>query len=450
MGVRYLSYLAVLGMIVAAKPAAAQNCGPLPDCEELGFTDNVDDCAEEDRLNCPFDDTSVLCRKKGVRCEIGSILYNDLNCYDTAPDGLTAVGVVFDAVNKLAVAPDNGKLLPWGLDQESVPGLMDPDNHTNSYTVYDIDGRANTEAIVSYYGPGTNYAAGYCNAMVGGLKAGAWFMPSWRQMRMIGYYWDKLNNGLQAAGLSQLSNGTYIPSNQYSAKSTYRLHVPSGGFWSAYKTDNHIFFCATSYGDSSIWKQIGVPYESKECEVGDILYSNLKCYDEPWPALAAIGVVFDTENRLAVSKESVWSVQWGGLADNIPNLEACESESLATTTCATDGKANTKAIVDYFGDYGRYAAKQCNDYAVGDTKKGDWFLPSIKELATLSEVADVVETSLGSEGPLCVNYLLSSTVAKYGDTEVVVYGLSDGYRGYTIRTFTNNRTDLEHRCVINY
>ena len=59
MGVRYLSYLAVLGMIAAAKPAAAQNCGPLPDCEELGFTDNVDDCAEEDRLNCPFDDLQM-------------------------------------------------------------------------------------------------------------------------------------------------------------------------------------------------------------------------------------------------------------------------------------------------------------------------------------------------------------------------------------------------------
>ena len=64
----------------------------------------------------------------------------------------------------------------------------------------------------------------------------------------------------------------------------------------------------------------------------------------------------------------------------------------------------------------------------------------------------MVETSLdsvGRSGPLSVNALLSSTVAEYGGTEVRVYALYDGSRGYTIRTYSNSNSE-EHRCVINY
>ena len=311
---------------------------------------------------------------------------------------------------------------------------------------------------MKYYGPGTNYAAGYCNAMVGGLKAGAWFMPSYKDIVQISYYWDKLNNSLKTMGWDPFANLTNrIVSVQYDDDATFRIILPDRSYWSTYKTEKHKFFCATSYGDSSIWKQIEAsepePDLSVTCEVGDILYSDLKCYDETPSGLTAIGVVFDTENRLAVSTVLVLSPQWGGWADNIPNLKACEFESLAITTCAADGKANTKAIVDYYGDSSDYAAGYCHNYTTKGTNKGDWFLPSMKELVTLSGVTDVVEASLDSVGvydSLFGALFVSSTVARYRNGEVIAYALASDLGALRIVTYPYGSMRAAHRCVINY
>ena len=117
MRARYWSLGVVLGGLAVAGTAwAALDCGPVPSCEELGFTNTADECGDSGMLKCPFDETAVFCRKKalvtGVGCEVGSVLYSDLNCYkpDAAPSGLTAIGVVFDTYKKLAVALDQKKV----------------------------------------------------------------------------------------------------------------------------------------------------------------------------------------------------------------------------------------------------------------------------------------------------------------------------------------------------
>ena len=95
------------GLIVAGTAWAALDCGVRPTCAELGYTDTADKCDDSGMLKCPFDETAVFCRKKptGIGCEIGSVLYSDLNCYnpDAAPSGLTAVGVVFDTNKNIQI-----------------------------------------------------------------------------------------------------------------------------------------------------------------------------------------------------------------------------------------------------------------------------------------------------------------------------------------------------------
>ena len=218
MKARYWSLGAVLGGLAVAGTAwAALDCGPLPDCEELGFTDNVNDCAEEDRLNCPFDDTSVLCRKKGGSCEIGSILYNDLNCYASAPDGLIAVGVVVDDEYRLAVSLD-GKSVAWSPDSEIIPGLKPTDFNRYYVDYYDVvmDGKADTKQIVDFYGEGTDYAAGYCyNYTTPGTEKGDWFLPSFRQAKRLRDYKSQIDAGLKSIGGQEIYPGAMWTSTTY-------------------------------------------------------------------------------------------------------------------------------------------------------------------------------------------------------------------------------------------
>ena len=133
-----------------------------------------------------------------------------------------------------------------------------------------------------------------------------------------------------------------------------------------------------------------------ECRVGDILYSDLKCYDKTPVGLAAIGVVFDTINRLAISLE-VKEVGWGLSLNtkDVPGLQNCTSENVVVD-CATDGKANTETIVAYYGDSADYAAGYCHNYTTEGTKKGDWFLPSMKELMVLGDFMFLINRTLQS------------------------------------------------------
>ena len=99
MRARCWSYLAGMSVLALAAAAEAGDCTQRPSCEELGYTDTADQC-NGDMVKCPWDYNAVFCRKKaavavtGRDCEIGSIVYSDLNCYDNPPEGLTKLGVV--------------------------------------------------------------------------------------------------------------------------------------------------------------------------------------------------------------------------------------------------------------------------------------------------------------------------------------------------------------------
>ena len=125
-------------------------------------------------------------------------------------------------------------------------------------------------------------------------------------------------------------------------------------------------------------------FSEKSCEVGDILYENKKCYVKAIDGKTAIGIVFDTEKRLAMALDEA-SLEWGGYGKEI-----------GSAARGTSGKSNTAAILAY-GEANNIkypAAEFCNTYSTAGTNAGDWFLPSMEELESLAANYIVVNEKL--------------------------------------------------------
>ena len=176
----------------------------------------------------------------------------------------------------------------------------------------------------------------------------------------------------------------------------------------------------------------------------------MKCYDpDAAPSgLTAIGVVFDSENRLAIQAKKHENLVWWYTRTLVPNLETCDSSN--AYDCAIDGKSNTKKIVDYYGDASDYAAGYCYNYTTEGTKKGDWFLPSVKEAVILSNNKDPVNKTLNYSK--MVNYQYYEIVAwlmtslQSGNTHYVALDTSDNSLVFDFKDNAVSGT----LCVINY
>ena len=183
---------------------------------------------------------------------------------------------------------------------------------------------------------------------------------------------------------------------------------------------------------------------STDCKVGSILYSDLKCYSAAFHRGVAIGVVFDTENRLAVALD-LKSIRWteAEYADtDISALENCTSAN-ALSSCGTDGKANTKAMLDQFGYSPYSAATYCYNYITEGTEKGDWYLPSAKELMKLVSSKNTISSSLASVGGTSLDgKYWSSTEYNAMNAWSMQTGSSLGYQNKAISNYA--------RCVIGY
>ena len=212
---------------ISGSAYAAINCAVPPTCEELGFAYSSAKCDGQSTLKCPFDQTKVFCGEpdNSVECQIGSVLYNDLKCYDEAPSGKTAVGVVFDTSKKLAIALEQKNNIPWGGDGTDISGL---DNCTSSnYTSCGTDGKSNTQKIVAALGESSDYAAGFCYTLThGGLPKGSWFLPSTSELKTLYNNKTKVNTGLASLGSTALpTSGHYWTSNENSSDLALRLNL---------------------------------------------------------------------------------------------------------------------------------------------------------------------------------------------------------------------------------
>ena len=139
------------------------------------------------------------------------------------------------------------------------------------------------------------------------------------------------------------------------------------------------------------------------CIVGSILGGDQFCYKDKLPdGVKPVGIVFDTDNKLAVALTDINSssaMYWSTSYYDIPALGNCTS-STDLTTCGVDGRANTMNIwlcgsscglTPAAGATKSYEPSGCSkDFC----KKTKWFLPSMRDLITLYSVKSYINASL--------------------------------------------------------
>ena len=165
------------------------------------------------------------------------------------------------------------------------------------------------------------------------------------------------------------------------------------------------------------------------CKIGDILYSDKKCYSGGVQSgKTPIGVVFDADRRTAIALESSASrIDWSIEHMDTPGLTNITDEYKAKQDF--NGKANTAAIKAYVNmiGYSYPAAKYAYNYTTTGTNAGEWYLPALGELNTVSSNNDYMNYALSLVGKkdIPTNYHWSSTESSNGFAWRM--GISSGY-----------------------
>ena len=187
--------------------------------------------------------------------------------------------------------------------------------------------------------------------------------------------------------------------------------------------------------------------------IGAIVYGDGTVASGVVTGKTPIGVVFDTANRLAVALTDVKKdgtagseyMYWSNSYYDIPSLPNCQYSDgdVAVDSCSPDGRSNTTLILACgSGCGGTPAATAANSYQPSGCtkdfcKKTKWFLPSMRDLASIYALKAQVNASLtllsGSGAKtLTENYYWSST--EYDYTSAWVFGMSNGSRYYHGKT----------------
>ena len=135
------------------------------------------------------------------------------------------------------------------------------------------------------------------------------------------------------------------------------------------------------------------------CRVGDILYSDKKCYLGGMLAgKTPIGIVFDASRRTAIALESSpSSMEWGDYGTDIPGIT--DTTDLSQAKQDFSGKANTAAIKAYRSSLTGYpAASYAYEYKTTGTNAGEWYLPALGELNTVYSNKDYMNYALSLVG----------------------------------------------------
>ena len=133
--------------------------------------------------------------------------------------------------------------------------------------------------------------------------------------------------------------------------------------------------------------------------IGAFLYSDMNCSISLDKSKTVIGIIFDTEHRLAIalnSKSASWSSQLFDIPE-LPNIEiASDTDRGKEVISDWSGKSNTKIIINYCraNGYSCPAAEYAYSYTTEGTKAGDWYLPAAGELEAMSVNISVLNSSL--------------------------------------------------------
>ncbi len=180
------------------------------------------------------------------------------------------------------------------------------------------------------------------------------------------------------------------------------------------------------------------------CQVGDILYSDMTCNSVYVPGKRPIGVVFDRENKLAIGLDAS-NQSWSTEYFDVPGLSNIESSSTAIVDW--QGKNNTKVVLEYCKANGKScpAFEYVNSYKTEGTQAGDWYLPALGELNAIYNSKHELNIALGKVGgsELSTNYYWSSSEYSSDSAWPLWFRYASMY-GY----LKNNKNDV--RPVIDY
>ncbi|MBO5443501.1 MAG: hypothetical protein J6A33_06915, partial [Alphaproteobacteria bacterium] len=338
-----------------------------------------------------------------IACKIGSILYEDQKCYSKT--NKTPIAVVFDTDKKLAMGfLANKKSTGWVDYVVNLNNIVKYDYDIlslenckeDNLLSCDTDGKFNTAKIIQA-GKVTKQsfpAAEYCyNYTTAGTKAGDWHLPSFAEAKKIYDVQDTLNSSLRSLSISFYFNITLWTSNEMNGTNAIYILMNYGlsSDYCSEKTYNYHAIPVLHYHD-----------EEDFCSVGSVLYEDKKCYGIGTTNKTPIGIVFDTDNRLAVALSAAPNnLKFSEDATiNVPGTEDCTNLLKYYTTCGIDGKVNTAEIIAYgkSNNVSFPAAEYCNNYKTAGTKAGDWFLPSAAQAYQFSKAHNQIKAALQSLG----------------------------------------------------
>ncbi len=260
---------ALLMVAFSLNDAQATTCAVLPTCQQMGYTMKKADCGEKPVLRCPFalsDDNQVFCvRSNGAADEekvedIGAIVYGDGTVSKELISGKTPIGIVFDAVNRLAVALTDIKedgaagteRMFWAYGSScDTPGVQnctttEISEGTNLTPITcGVDGRLNTNAILASSCNGTTYAANATNNYQPSgcakdfCKKTKWFLPSLRDLQNIYLQRTQINASLtllKAYSVTIVNDAYYWSSTEMDRIYAWSFNMSNGG---RYKNDKY-------------------------------------------------------------------------------------------------------------------------------------------------------------------------------------------------------------------
>ena len=238
---KFLLYSSALALLSGVAEAA---CIQTPSCSSLGYSSssscsggtkcpwgNYWNCDAINKINSLNTQITNLTNKittieekivkiesstSSSNCIVGDILYSDMSCYPYGVASKTPIGVVFDRVNKLAIALENSPSeMEWSREYFYIPGV----DYTKSESEARADwqGKNNTRVVLEYCKangkscPAFEYVNSYKTE---GTQAGDWYLPAMGELNAIYGNKDVLNITLGKIGGTKLESVSYWSSSE--------------------------------------------------------------------------------------------------------------------------------------------------------------------------------------------------------------------------------------------
>jgi len=158
--------------------------------------------------------------------------------------------------------------------------------------------------------------------------------------------------------------------------------------------------------------------------------------------------VFDTTNKLAIGLTQASStMKWWSSYEDVSGLENCTINA-ARTTCGTSGKTNSAALVAAGYTNASYAAGYCYNQTTGGLAKGDWFLPSLKELNTIYTNKSTIDSAITSAGGTVIGISDCWSSTEAGSDYALVLNMNGGF----LYSYSGDKCTsyLHVRCAVAY